>query len=681
MRKIRSAYIAVLTVATLIAAACANIGSPDGGPYDETPPVIVNTTPKYGAAKSKATKIVLEFDENIKIENASEKIIVSPPQIEQPEISALGKKITVQLIDSVKPNVTYTIDFSDAIEDNNEGNPMGDYAFTFSTGDSIDTMQVSGYVLDASNLEPVKGIYVGLYEAADSIAEEFPDSVFKTKPFDRISRTDSRGHFVVKGLNRGKYRAYALKDQDQSYSYTQKSEMLAFNDKVIKSTCKPDIRYDTIWHDSIHYDSIVPKNYTHFYPDDIVLLAFTEKLTDHYFLKMERPNLREFTLFYTSPANELPTINGINFNSDNAFVVEPNPTNDTIKYWILDSLIYNLDTLVFDLSYMATDSLGKLVLTTDSATELISKVTKAKVDKQKQQAYEEWVKDYKDELKKKKKKRHDEKDDESADGEVAEELKSKRKKKSKDEDIEIPPMPEEFLEVRTSNSSISPVQNMDFSSPEPIAAIDTALFHFREKIDSVYVNCNFKIRKRDYPHNTYRFYAEWQPGHAYEITVDTGAFVSVYGKRSESFVKQVKVRSAESFGSVFINLHGVDTCAVVELLNSSDKPVKKVKVNEKTKAEFYYVDPGTYYLRTFCDKNGNGIWDTGSYDAHLQAEEVYYYPRSFVVRANWDISQEWWPKALPVMKQKPTAITKQKADKEKDIRKKNADRLKEKNKK
>ncbi len=681
MRKIRSAYIAVLTVATLIAAACANIGSPDGGPYDETPPVIVNTTPKYGAAKSKATKIVLEFDENIKIENASEKIIVSPPQIEQPEISALGKKITVQLIDSVKPNVTYTIDFSDAIEDNNEGNPMGDYAFTFSTGDSIDTMQVSGYVLDASNLEPVKGIYVGLYEAADSIAEEFPDSVFKTKPFDRISRTDSRGHFVVKGLNRGKYRAYALKDQDQSYSYTQKSEMLAFNDKVIKSTCKPDIRYDTIWHDSIHYDSIVPKNYTHFYPDDIVLLAFTEKLTDHYFLKMERPNLREFTLFYTSPANELPTINGINFNSDNAFVVEPNPTNDTIKYWILDSLIYNLDTLVFDLSYMATDSLGKLVLTTDSATELISKVTKAKVDKQKQQAYEEWVKDYKDELKKKKKKRHDEKDDESADGEVAEELKSKRKKKSKDEDIEIPPMPEVFLEVRTSNSSISPVQNMDFSSPEPIAAIDTALFHFREKIDSVYVNCNFKIRKRDYPHNTYRFYAEWQPGHAYEITVDTGAFVSVYGKRSESFVKQVKVRSAESFGSVFINLHGVDTCAVVELLNSSDKPVKKVKVNEKTKAEFYYVDPGTYYLRTFCDKNGNGIWDTGSYDAHLQAEEVYYYPRSFVVRANWDISQEWWPKALPVMKQKPTAITKQKADKEKDIRKKNADRLKEKNKK
>ena len=680
IRKIRSAYIAVLTVATLIVAACANIGSPDGGPYDETPPVIVNTTPKYGAAKSKATKIVLEFDENIKIENASEKVIVSPPQIEQPEISSLGKKITIQLVDSVKPNVTYTIDFSDAIEDNNEGNPMGDYAFTFSTGDTIDTMQVSGYVLDASNLEPVKGIYVGLYEAADSIAEDFPDSVFKTKPFDRISRTDSRGHFVVKGLNRGKYRTYALKDQDQSYSFTQKSEMLAFNDQVIKSTCKPDIRYDTIWHDSIHYDSIVPKDYTHFYPDDIVLLAFTEKVTDHYFLKMERPNLREFTLFYTSPADELPIIKGLNFNSDNAFVIEPNPTNDTIKYWIRDSLIYNLDTLVFDLSYMATDSLGKLVLTTDSATELISKVTKAKVDKQKQQAYEEWVKDYKDELKKKKK-RHDEEEEESADSEVAEEPKSKRKKKLKDEDIEIPPMPEEFLEVRTSNSSISPVQNMDFSSTEPIVAIDTALFHFREKIDSVYVDCDFKIRKRDYPHNTYRFYAEWQPGHTYEIAVDTGAFVSVYGKRSESFVKQVKVRTAESFGSMFINLHGIDTCAVVELINSSDKPVKKTKVNKKLRAEFYYVEPGTYYLRTFCDRNGNGIWDTGSYDDHLQAEEVYYYPGSFVVRANWDISQEWWPKALPVMRQKPTAITKQKADKEKDIRKKNAERLKEKNKK
>lgn len=263
MKGVRGSYVVVMMLAALFVVACASMGTPDGGPYDETPPVIVNTVPRYGAVRSHSQKIVLEFDENIKIDNASEKVIVSPPQIEQPEISASGKRITVQLVDSMKKGVTYTVDFSDAIEDNNEGNPMGNYAFTFSTGDSIDTMEVSGYVLDASNLEPIKGIFVGLYEVSDSLVDCFSDSVFRTKPFDRVSRTDSRGRFVVKGLNKGFYRAYALQDQDQSYSFTQKSEKLAFNDEMIRSTCRPDIRYDTVWHDSIHYDSIVPRGYTH----------------------------------------------------------------------------------------------------------------------------------------------------------------------------------------------------------------------------------------------------------------------------------------------------------------------------------------------------------------------------------------------------------------------------------
>ncbi len=673
-------YTILFVVVTFIVDACANIGTPDGGPYDETPPKIVRTSPEFGAVRSKAKRIVLEFDENVKIQNAAEKVVVSPPQLEQPEINASGKRITIELMDTIRPNLTYTIDFADAIEDNNEGNPMGDYAFTFSTGDSIDTMEVSGYVLDASNLEPIKGIYVGLYAIADSSEETFPDSVFKTKPFDRISRTDSRGHFIVKGLNRGRYRIYALKDQDQSYSFTQKSEMLAFTDRVIKSTCRPDIRYDTIWHDSIHYDSIVPRGYTHFFPDDILLMAFTEKVTDHYFLKMERPNLREFSLFFTSPAQDLPIIKGLNFNSDSCFVIENNPTNDTIKYWIIDSLVYNLDTLVFDLSYMATDTLGQLVMTTDSAMTLVSKISKAKAEKQRQNAYEEWVKEYKKEMKNSRKR--ESATDENADEADADAKKSKKSKKGKsksdDEDLVIPPMPEEFLELKTSSSSIAPDQNVDFASDEPLAYVDTLCFHFNEVIDSVKETRDFKLRKVEGQHDTYRFYAEWLPGHIYEIVLDTGAFESVYGKRSYGFTKMVRVRDSDSYGAMFIHLIGVDSCAVVELLNASDKAVKRSKANHRMTADFYYIDPGTYYLRMFCDRNGNGVWDEGSYDDHRQAEEVYYYPGAFNVRAGWDISQDWRPKAVPVQQQKPAKITKQKPDKEKNLTKKNAERLKQK---
>lgn len=650
---------------------CANLGAPDGGPYDETPPQIIHTTPEYGATGVLPRKVVLEFDENIKIENAAEKVIVSPPQLEQPEISASGKRITIELMDTLREGITYTIDFADAIEDNNEGNPMGDYAFTFSTGDAIDTMQVSGYVLDAQNLEPVKGIAVGLYALDDSLSQ-LPDSVFKTKPFERISRTDSRGHFVVKGLKRGRYQAYALQDQDQTYSFTQKSEMLGFNNEVFTPSSKPDLRPDTVWHDSLHYDSIIMRGYTHFYPDDIVLLAFNEKLTDRYLLKYERPNLREFSLFFTSGSDSLPVIRGLNFNADQAFVIENNQENDTIHYWIRDSLIYNLDTLEFSLSYLGTDTLGQLREQCDTIS-LVSVISKAKADKQLKEAYEKWVKDYKKELKNERKRA---KAEGSQAGDDNDENKSK-KSKDNDEDLEIPPMPEEFLDFKTSNTSLDPDKNFDFLFNDPIDTVFQEGIHFFEKVDTVLQPCDFVFQQLPKPHNAYRLYAEWIPSHEYVVDIDTGTFVSIYGKRNESLRRVIKVKSLDSYSALFINLRGVDSCAVVELLNN-DKVVKRVTA-DGSKAEFYYVNPGTYYLRMFIDRNGNGVWDTGSYDAQQQPEDVYYYPGSLELRAMWDVSQDWNPMAAPRFRQKPLAITKQKPDKEKQPKTRNAER--EKNKK
>ncbi|MEG2573722.1 MAG: Ig-like domain-containing protein, partial [Bacteroides sp.] len=129
---------------------CANIGRPDGGAYDELPPKFVKSTPLQGALNNTKKKISIEFDEFIKLEKASEKVVVSPPQIQAPEIKPSGKKVTVSLQDTLKPNTTYTIDFSDAIVDNNEDNPLGNFTFSFSTGEVIDTMEVAGILLNAS---------------------------------------------------------------------------------------------------------------------------------------------------------------------------------------------------------------------------------------------------------------------------------------------------------------------------------------------------------------------------------------------------------------------------------------------------------------------------------------------------------------------------------------------------
>lgn len=682
----------LVAVLVLLLMSCARIGSPDGGPFDETPPKIVRTTPKFGASHAKDTKVILEFDEIVKIENPQEKVVVSPPQIEQPEIEAMGKKITVTLNDTLVPNMTYTIDFADAIVDNNEGNPLGDYAFTFSTGERLDTMQVSGYVLDASNLEPIKGMLVGLYWvgplSSDSIdedlTEELPDSVFRTVPFERISRTDGSGHFVVKGLAPGKYRAFALNDQNQNYVYDQASERIAFSDRVFETSCRPDVRQDTIWHDSIYYDSIVPRKFTHFYPDDIMLLAFQSEKQSRFLLKSERPTLEHFSVFFTAPSDTLPKLTGLNFDSTDAFVVDASAKNDTLNYWIRDSLIYNLDTLDIKIDFYATDTLGELSLTTDTL-HLVSKISKAKIEKQKKEKWEEWVKQNKQKLKedlraekksKKKKRKGDDKteDTEQQDGELADGDSSSKNDGSGKDDGDIPPMPEEFMEFKTSSSSsISPDQNIDFTFPEPLDSVDMSKLHFGVKRDSLFVPADFIFRQIPGKIMTYRLYAEWEPDSTYQFVADTAAFVNIYGRRTEETKRVIKVKNLDTFSTLFVTLVNADTSAIVQLLDANDKPVK-VKRVENGKADFYFVNPGVYYMRMFYDLNGNGVWDTGEYDDHLQPEPMYYYPGALTLKALWEVTQTWNPTELQLNKQKPGKITKQKPDKAKSIRNKNAER-------
>ena len=265
---------------------CAKMGKPVGGWYDETPPRVMGCSPDDKATDVHSQKITIYFDEFIKLENSSEKVVVSPPQMESPEIKSGGKRITIELRDTLRENTTYTIDFSDAITDNNEGNPLGNFTYSFSTGSEIDTLEVSGYVIDAKDLEPIKGILVGLY---DNLA----DSAFQQEPMLRVARTDGSGHFVIKGVKSGTYRIYALEDVDANYFFSQKSERLAFTTDLITPSFKPDFRQDTIWRDSLHIETINRVGYTHFLPDDIVLRAFTEILTDRYLIKPSPPALMQ----------------------------------------------------------------------------------------------------------------------------------------------------------------------------------------------------------------------------------------------------------------------------------------------------------------------------------------------------------------------------------------------------
>ena len=642
---------ALLLFTLALVAACARMGNPDGGWYDETPPRVVGASPTEKATGVKTRKLHIRFNEFIKIENATENVVVSPPQLETPDIKAGGKSIDIELKDSLKANTTYTVDFSDAITDNNEGNPLGNYTYSFSTGEHIDTMEVSGWVLAAENLEPVKGILVGLYA-------NLADSAFRTQPMLRVAKTDGRGHFVIRGIAPGKYRVYALQDVDGDYHLTQKGEEMAFNREIIVPSSKPDVRQDTLWRDSLRIDSISRVSYTHFLPDNITLRAFTHIQTDRFFTKAERTLPECFSLVFTAGSNELPQLRGLNFNNaERAFIVMPTAKKDTITYWIKDSALINQDTLRMQMQYWSTDTTGQLRMKQDTI-EFLAKTPYAKRLKEKQKKAEEWKK-------------------------------AQDKAQKKGEPFETIMRPEALkVEVKVNNS-IAPDENVRIELPTPLQSLDSTKVHLYSKRDTLWYEARYRIRVREgadslAPVGTNLLHkrwlelqAEWKPGVEYSFELDSLALTDIYGTASGKIKQGFKVREDKEFATLAVSLTALtDSNVVVQLLNGQDAVVKQTRALAGT-ANFYYLQPATYYLRLFVDRNGNGRWDTGDFYRGEEPETVYYFPEEIECKANWDATRTWNPTAKPLNEQKSGKITKQKPDKGKSIKRRNRERARE----
>lgn len=627
----------LLLMLVIIGYSCASMGTPDGGPYDEMPPKFVGSTPRIYAVNAKNQKLELEFDEFIKLEKASEKVVVSPPQLDQPEIKVLGKKVVVELIDTLKDSTTYTIDFSDAIVDNNEGNPMGHFTYSFSTGSSIDTMEVSGTVLNAADLEPIKGIQVGLHKNLN-------DSAFTKLPFDRVSRTDSRGHFSIRGVAPGKYRIYALLDGNQNYLFDSKTEAIAFSDSIIIPSMMSATRQDTIWKDTLTIDTIKTIGYTRFMPDDIILRVFKEENTRQYFSRGQRDKENHFILKFSAKADTLPTLTGLNFDATDAFIVEPNAGNDSICYWIKDSLVYQMDTLQLKMDYLYTDSLNQLVPKTDTIY-LANKLTRAQKEK----------------LAKK---------------EAEEKEKERKKKERKGE--KVGPEPTPFLNMKVDAPSTFDInKNIVLSFEEPVVRMDTSAIHVNVKVDTLWVKTPFLLVADSVVPRQYEILASWEPEKEYQLQIDSAAITGLYGLQTNKVEQTLKVKKLDEYGTLLLNLPGVEQTCIVELLDSSGKVLRQQAVTPEGTADFYYLAPNTkYYIRMFDDRNGNKVWDTGVFETGIQPEEVYYFPKVWEMKANFEFEETWDVHAVPIDKQKLDEIKKQKPEETKKVQNKNLERAK-----
>lgn len=582
---------------------CANIGSPNGGPYDETPPKFVSSTPVPNQINYTGKKIEILFDELIQIEKPSENVIITPPQMELPVIRSAGKKAVIELKDTLKPNTTYTIDFTNSISDNNEKNVFENFSFAFSTGDIIDTLEVSGVLLNAENLEPMPGITIGLHNNLE-------DSAFVKLPFVRTSRTNDKGQFTIRNITPGTYHIFALNDVNRDYKFDQPGEDIAFLDSVIVPSFELTTRQDTTWKDSLTIDTIRTVGYTRFFPDNIELRLFKEKFERQYMVKPERPDEKYFTLRFNTKLDTVPVPVPINFTPEDStwYFVQQTEGGTAVNYWLADSTVWKQDTLQVQVSYPKSDSLNILRPQTDTV-QLVLRRRPAE----------------------------------------------KKKKKKKDE-----PDPIVFLGMQVdAPSSMDLFDTISVTFNEPVLDINKEMFFLDQKIDTVWNTVDFDFFPDSTNSLNYFIRRPWKYGEEYRIEVDSAAIHSLYGKWNDFFTGEFKIKKEDEYGYLYLNINGVDTTAFVELLSSGDAPVRKAKVKDGG-VLFMDLKPDKYYARIVIDTNGNGVWDTGNYIEKRQPEEVYYSPKMYEIMQNWQVEETWNVNSTPLAKQMPLEITKNK---------------------
>jgi len=338
-------FLTALLIGLLIYS-CANRGVPEGGPKDITPPVVIKEDPSSYTTDFHKKSIKIYFNEFVQLKDMANKFVISPPLKRTPKVYLRPKYIIVDFSDdTLKKSTTYNIDFANAIVDNNEGNPLGYYRYVFSTGKNIDSLQLGGKVIDAKKNLPILGASIFIYENPKDSAciNELPSYVAKT---------DSSGIFKVTNIKNSSYKIIAIVDEDKNYKFTPEGEYVGYIDSLIQPYCFPAIKQDTfrkidkiVNNDTIMVDSIVNKGVIAYGPSDLIIKMFDETRTQLYMTDNSRDEREVLNFIFSVPGENKFAIKLLDTIANNWYLPEINKTQDTLKLWIIDSLIYKKDTL------------------------------------------------------------------------------------------------------------------------------------------------------------------------------------------------------------------------------------------------------------------------------------------------------------------------------------------------
>ncbi len=572
---------------------CANIGTPSGGPKDSIPPVVLKTIPELRGKSYLGKDIRITFDEFIIPDEISEKLVISPPMKKKPQIKMKGKTLIVEFQQDLKKATTYSLDFKDAVADNNEKNPIKDMRFSFSTGESFDSLRVSGYVKNAYTQEPVEKALVMLHRQPEYTA--FIDSV----P-DYIGTTNKEGFFMIDNIAKGSYKLYALTDADNSLTYNAKAEMIAFSDSLIVPSATYNAHADTVVHGK---DTLLVTGHIDYRPTTRYLMMFEEVKFDQFLNSSKRTQGNKCDFCFAESLSDSFKVNLLKPKAatKNWSYIESNLKRDSITVWLTDTIFSKTDTLKFGLQYEALDSLSHMYVKHDTL-EMIYTAPKA--------------------------------------------AKAKRKKG------EPVPVPTINLTTNINTSAHDLYQRIMIEAPEPLSSFDTAKVKLYSLEDTLKTRLNVEVKKD--PNSVRKYYIEhlWDSNASYELKIDSASAYNIYGHPNKKLDVKFKTQKEDYYGKIVLTLKGLSDPAIVQLLanNKDEKILQKIQVLGDGKIEFPYLKPEKYKLKIIIDSNKNGKWDTGYLAKGIQPEEVVYYPKIIKVRSNFEFAETWDIKFKPEYK-------------------------------
>jgi hypothetical protein len=641
MKKLLAILVFAYTAYIVFTTSCANPGMPTGGDKDTIPPVVLKTVPELNTINYKGNSVSLTFNEFIISDEVSTKLLVSPPLAKKPVVRTKSKTLTIELGDSLMQDVTYTLDFRDAIADNNEKNPLENFRFAFSTGPEIDTLMVGGYVLNAENMEPIEEAIVLLYDETDSV------SSFRKKIPKYIASANKEGFYTFTNIKAGKYRLFALEDADNSLTYNQPGERIAFYDSLVvpvypgvSGTIDLDSMYIAELADSLktEVDSLVREQKANSRKVDIDSLfssemiipgdldadslkpgrqAKTTTMVPHYLLMFKEITFENFLDNYTRDQRDLVKLYFSNSVTDSFSVnlispqpsladwsyIEQNATRDSISLWINDTLVSKTDTMRLQINYETLDTVEHRTLTTDTLDLVYS-----------------------------------------------EPVQRERKRKGRDET----PVIKNFSFRMNAKDGFDQYVPLVIESPQPLDIFDFSKVHVYQVIDSLEEVIPVKVEQDSILKRKFEIRYPWEFEGSYRLEIDSAAAKTFTGEPSAPVDQKFKIQKEDFYGKIVLNITQVPGNCIVQLLKNTEaeEVLKQAMLKENGVVTLPFVKPEKYKLRLIVDRNQNGLWDTGDLDEWQQPERVVYYSKILKIKSNFVIKENWiLPKDLQPKKE------------------------------